>query len=116
MRKLIAVVKMLHLKDEMPGRNTLIYGIIKNALHHVVSSELRAVIKQHGKPRNQIQWHEFENHLAEIQAGLDADPDALTETLENWFRSNKDPVPEIVVLPEGGSPRVRRGNDRLGSQ
>ena len=55
------------------------------------------MIKQHGKPRNQIQLHEFENHLAETQARLDADPDALTESLENWFRSNKEP--EIAVLP-----------------
>ena len=68
-----------------------------NALHPVVSSEIRAVIRQHGKPRNQIKWHEFENHLAETQARLDADPDALTESLEIWFRSNKEP--EIAVLP-----------------
>lgn len=83
----------------MPGQKTLVNDIIKNALHPVVSSELRAVIKQHGKPRNQIQWsrHEFENHLAEAQARLDADPDALTESLEIWCRSNKEP--EIVVLP-----------------
>ena len=81
----------------MPGQNTLINDIIKNALHPVVSSELRAVIKQHGKPRNQIQLHEFENHLVETQARLDADQDALIESLEIWFRSNKEP--EIAVLP-----------------
>jgi len=96
LKKLIAAVKMLHLEDEMPGQNTLINDIIKNALHPVVSSELRAVIKQHGKPRNQIQWHEFENHLAETQARLDADPDALIESLEIWC-SNKEP--EVAVLP-----------------
>ena len=55
------------------------------------------MVKQHGKPRNQIQWHEFENPLAETQARLDAEPDALTESLEIWFRSNKEP--EIAVLP-----------------
>ena len=32
LRKLIAAVKMLHLEDEMPGQNTLINDIIKNAL------------------------------------------------------------------------------------
>ena len=68
-----------------------------NALHPVVSSEIRAVIKQHGKPRNQIKWHEFENHLAETQARLDADPDALADSLEIWSRSNIKP--EIAVLP-----------------
>ena len=65
LRKLIAAVKMLHLEDEMSGQNTLINDAIKNALYPTVSSKLRAVIQQHGKPRNQIQWHEFENHLVE---------------------------------------------------
>ena len=58
---IVAMKCLLHLEDEMPGQNALINDIIKNALHPVVSSELRAVIKQHGKPRNQIQWHEFES-------------------------------------------------------
>ena len=80
-------------------QNTLINDTIMNALHPVVSSEIRAVIRQHGKPRNQIKWHEFENHLAETQARLDADryPDALADSLEIWSRSNIKP--EIAVLP-----------------
>ena len=44
-----------------------------------------------------IQWHEFENHLAETQARLDADPNALAESLEIWFCSDKES--EIAVLP-----------------
>ena len=89
------------------GRIPYRFDTIKNALHHVVSSKVCAVIKQHGKPRNQIQWSEFENHLVETQARLDVDPDALDESLEIWSRSDNKPenaVPPSVALASGPVP------------
>ena len=47
-------------------------------------------------PAIKFQWHEFENQLGETQGRLDADPYALTESLEIWFRSHKEP--EIAIL------------------